>query len=232
MAIMTPTTGFKTISNGVSPTLSNGYVYTNIWDAKSQVIGILRFTTSLASALGLPSDAKWSDIDITKAILTLKIFKNNNKSSGYTIAVSGKTLTDSSSQTVATITNVSYYTTGNAFASGTAAQDQVVTFNLKNLFNNIPDGNSSSPTLYIYIWHGTYTAGSSTSDNYGFHKNASGSITATLDIEGHKKGGVGYFDGSDWQPCQIKYYVDSTTGWQDCEAQYWDGNDWIPVGAP
>lgn len=239
MAIMTPTTGYKTLQNGAKPYLSNKDVYINIWDANSQVVGILRFTTSIASTLGFPSDINWSDIEITKAILTLKILNNNNKSSGYTIAVSGTTLSADSSQTTATITNGSYYTTGNSFASGTASKDQIITFDLKDLFNNIPNSNSSSPTTntwYIYIWHSTYSAGSSESNNYGFHKNVTGSTTATLKIEGYnkkdKKGKVGYYYNNSWKTCQIKYYVNNTTGWKDCEAKYWDGKSWIPVGGP
>lgn len=243
MATMKPTTGYKTLQNGVKPYVSDNDVYVNIWDAKSQVVGILRFTESIASTLGFPSGINWSDIEITKAILTLKIFKNNNQNSGYTIAVSGTTLTSSMTQTTATITNGSYYTTGNSFASGTALKDQIITFNLKDLFNNIPDGNSSKPntdTWYIYIWHSIYNYGTEDKYSYGFHKNEikpSGStINATLEIEGYnkkdKKGKVGYYNGSSWETCQIKYYVDNTTGWKDCEAKYWDGSAWVPVGGP
>lgn len=225
MPILTAATGYKTIANKVAPSIgSSSDVYTSIDDAHSQVVGILRFSTSIASALGLTDATKWSDIEFTQASLKIKI--RNPVQSSFTFSVSGTGLA-ASNTSMAVITNSSYYQSGFGF-SGTNAAEQYVTFDLLNLFKNVPDTNSSNVTTgtwYLYLWGGSYSSGTKR-----FYR--SSNYAPQLTLEGRKKGGMGYYNGTDWETCQIKYYVDSTTGWQDCEAKYYDGNDWIPVGGP
>lgn len=225
MAVLKAVTGYKTIANGVAPSVSNSSdVYTSISDANSQVVGILKFSTSIASALGLTDATKWSDIEFTKASLKLKV--RNPVQTSFTFSVSGTALSKNN-KNMSVITDSSYYQSGFGF-SGTNSADKYVTFDLLNLFKNVPDTNSSNVTTapwFLYLWAGSYS-----SNTKRFYR--ASTYAPELTLEGRKKGGVGYYNGSSWEKCQIKYYVDSTTGWKDCEAKYWNGSAWVPVGAP
>lgn len=152
MADLKPATGYKTIGNGVNPTIaSSADVYASIDDAKTQVVGILKFTTNIANALGLTDVTKWSQIEFTKATLKMKI--RWACQSSFTFSVSGTGLS-SSNKNMTVITNSSYYQSGFGF-TGTNSAGTVVTFDLLDLFKNVPDTNSSSPTTatwYLYLW--------------------------------------------------------------------------------
>lgn len=235
MALLYPSTGFKTIGNGAAPYFSGKHVYTNIWDAHDQVIGILKFTTSVANKLGI-SVTKWSDLKITKATLKLKVFRKVRTDATYTIAISGTTIETHS--TVSTITNNSYYLGSQKISSGSNIADSEVTFDLTQIFNNIPDSNSSTPatnTWYIYIWNtAQYTAGSDHTDDYGFYE-SNGSIPS-LEITGYStKSTVEYFTSNSVnKTCLVKYYNTNDSKWHTCIVKYWDDNynRWRTSGEP
>lgn len=224
MATLTAATGYKTIANGVNPSIgSSSDVYTSIDDAHSQVVGILRFSTSIVNALGLTGVTKWSDINFTTA--SLKIRVRDPVQSSFTFAVSGTGLS-SSNKDMTVITGSSYYKSGFKF-SGSNTANSYVTFDLLELFKNVPDTNSSNVTTgtwYLYLWGGSYSSGTKR-----FYR--SSNYAPQLTLEGRKKSGVGYSaDGSTFEACSVNYW--DGNAWNECEVQYWDGNNWIPVGGP
>lgn len=201
MADLKPVTGYKTISNGVAPAISTSSdVYTSIADAHDQVVGILKFTTSVASALGLTDISSWRDIKFSAATLKLKIRWRACQDS-FSIGVSGVAIpTGTSEQTMSVVTNNTYYKTGRRF-TGTNAADQVITFDLLDLFNSIPDNGTVLPTTetwYIYIWSGGYSTNAK-----GFYRSAS--YQPVLVLTGRKTSNFKMYDGNEWVECNASY---------------------------
>lgn len=223
MAVLTAVTGYKTIANGVSPSIgSSSDVYTSISDAHSQVVGILKFSTSIVSALGLTGVTNWKDIEFTKASLRIRV--RDAVQSSFTFSVSGTGLSKDNKD-MSVITGSSYYQSGFTF-SGSNTAGSYVTFDLLNLFKNVPNTNSSqisTATWYLYLWAGSYS-----SNTKRFYR--SSNYAPELTLEGRKKSGAGYWDGSAWRTCAVKYWTGSA--WQECEAKYWNGSSWVGVGAP
>ena len=225
--LLVNSTGYKTIKNGVAPTISTSQdIYVGIKNNSNIPVGIVRFNTTVGNVLGVPDATLWSQMRISKAVLTLKQ-RDSCPSSSYVIVLTAKNMT-SGTNTEAAIYSGGHRSTGNKWASGTAGANQIVTFDLTSLFKTLPDSISFQPNVspwYVFLYR---TSGFASNYRYWRRANYESFIT----LEGGKKSGAAYWDGGTWQSCQVKYYVDSTTGWQDCEAKYWDGSAWIPVGAP
>ena len=139
-------TGYKTIKNGVAPTISTSQdIYVGIKNNSNIPVGIVRFNTTVGNVLGVSDATLWSQLRITKAVLTLKQ-RDSCPSSGYVVVLTAKNMT-TGTNTEAAIYSGGHRSTGNKWASGSAGANNVITFDLTNLFKTLPDTITFKPNV-------------------------------------------------------------------------------------